>query len=65
MLGAVLCHAYMGCCAAVGNGGWDGAIEDLASDILCAICDVTQDIDLFGWLMMILLFDLAGRRGCV
>ena len=65
MLGAVLCHAHVGCWAAVGNGGWDGAVEDFALNILCAMCDVTQDVDSFGWWMTILLFDLAGRRGCV
>ena len=38
--GAVLYGAHMCCCSAVGNGGWDGAVEDSTLDGLRVICDV-------------------------
>ena len=50
---------------AVGNGRWDGAVEDSTSDGLRAIGDVAHDVHSFAWWRMILLFDLAGWRGCV
>ncbi len=34
LLCALLRGAYVGCCAAVSNGGWNGAIEDSLLDLV-------------------------------
>ncbi len=34
LLCTVLCGAYVGCCAAVGDGGWNRAIEDSLLDLV-------------------------------
>ena len=34
LLCAVLCGAYVGCHAAVGDGGWNGAVEDFLLDLV-------------------------------
>ena len=41
------------------------AMADGMEPGLRAIGDVAHDVHLFAWWRMILLFNLAGRRGCV
>ena len=49
LLCAVLCGAYVGCCAAVGNGGWNGAVEDSLLDLIVERVTFGDIVDPLSW----------------
>ncbi len=49
LLCAVLCGAYVGCCAPVGNGGWNGAVEDSLLDLVAERVTFGDVVDHLVW----------------
>jgi hypothetical protein len=50
---------------AVGNNGWDGAAKDSLFDELLEGGHLVYVVDVLGWFVVFLLFDLVGWRGCI
>ncbi len=49
LLCAVLCGAYVGCYATVGNGGWNGAVEDSLLDLVVERVMFGDVVDPLAW----------------